>query len=159
MCTYAEGNYIETKAHLVIWMFITQIEASINPHGHAPRTLLHASRGDSSQVKAQVKSSCHSPNSTEQTAHCDHKPRVAWVFVRLLLHRRSAAGWAEAHSSRRPKEAICRGIGCRWARLAHSGWSLCVVPTAPRSLERIRREMRQAKPPARGGAARASLGL
>ena len=30
---------------------------------------------------------------------------------------------------------------------------------SPWSLERSRREMRQAKPPARGGAARASLGL
>jgi len=26
---------------------------------------------------------------------CDHKPRAAWVYVRLLLHRCSAAGWAE----------------------------------------------------------------
>ena len=43
----------------------------------------------------QVKSSCYSPNFIEQTAHCDHKPRAAWVCVRLLLHRRSAAGWAE----------------------------------------------------------------
>ena len=53
------------------------------------------------------------------------------------------------------------------------GWCAGVVPTAPRSLEWIRREMRQAKPliertrqeigqakpPARGGAALASLGL
>ena len=44
---------------------------------------------------SQVKSSCYSPNFIEQTAHCDHKPRAAWVYVRLLLHRRSAAGWAE----------------------------------------------------------------
>ena len=44
--------------------------------------------------KLQVKPGCYSPNSIEQTAHCDHKPRAAWVFVRLLLHRRSAAGWA-----------------------------------------------------------------
>ena len=29
-----------------------------------------------------------------QKAHCDHKPRAAWVFMRLLLHRRSAVGWA-----------------------------------------------------------------
>ena len=43
----------------------------------------------------QVKSSCYSPNFIEQTAHCDHKPQAAWVYVRLLLHRRSAAGWAE----------------------------------------------------------------
>ena len=43
----------------------------------------------------QVKSSCYSPKFIEQTAHCDHKPRAAWVHVRLLLHRRSAAGWAE----------------------------------------------------------------
>ena len=26
-----------------------------------------------------------SPNFIEQTAHCDHKPRAAWVHVRLLL--------------------------------------------------------------------------
>ena len=44
---------------------------------------------------ALVKSSGHSPNFIEQTAHCDHKQRAAWVHVRLLLHRRSAAGWAE----------------------------------------------------------------
>ena len=43
----------------------------------------------------QVKSSDYSPNFTEQTAHCDHKPRAAWVYVRLLIHWRSAAGWAE----------------------------------------------------------------
>ena len=43
----------------------------------------------------RVKSSCYSPNFIEQTAHCDHKPWAAWVHVRLLLHRRSAAGWAE----------------------------------------------------------------
>ena len=42
-----------------------------------------------------VKSSCYSPNFIEQTAHCDHKPRAAWMHVRLLLHRRSAAGSAE----------------------------------------------------------------
>ena len=47
----------------------------------------------------------------------------------------------------------------QWARLARRGWCAGVVPTAPRSLERIRREMRQAEPPARGGAAQASLGL
>ena len=41
-----------------------------------------------------LKSSCHSPNSIEQTVHCDHKPRTAWVHVRLLLHRWSAAGWS-----------------------------------------------------------------
>ena len=41
-----------------------------------------------------VKSSCYSPNFVEQTAHCDHKPRAVWVYVRLLLHRRSAASWA-----------------------------------------------------------------
>ena len=46
----------------------------------------------------------------------------------------------------------------QWARLARRGWCAGVVPTAPRSLERIRREMRQAEPPARGGAAQASLG-
>ena len=45
------------------------------------------------------------------------------------------------------------------ARMARRGWCAGVVPTAPRSLERTRRDMRQAKPPARGGAARASLGL
>ena len=47
----------------------------------------------------------------------------------------------------------------RWARLARRGWCAGVVPTAPRSLERIRREMRQAEPPARGGAAQAFSGL
>ena len=47
----------------------------------------------------------------------------------------------------------------QWDRLARRGWCAGVVPTAPRSLEGIRREMRQAKPPARGGAARASLGV
>ena len=47
----------------------------------------------------------------------------------------------------------------QWARLARRGWCAGVAPTAPRSFERIQREMRQAKPPARGGAARASLGL
>ena len=43
----------------------------------------------------QVKSSCTFPNFIEQTAHCDHKPRAAWVHVRMFLRRRSAAGWAE----------------------------------------------------------------
>ena len=38
----------------------------------------------------QVKSSRYSPNFIEQAAYCDHKPRVAWVYVRLLLHRRSS---------------------------------------------------------------------
>ena len=47
----------------------------------------------------------------------------------------------------------------QWAGLARRGWCAGVVPTAPRSLERIRREMRQAEPPAGGGAAHASLGL
>ena len=28
----------------------------------------------------QVKSSCYSPKFIEQTAHCDHKPRAAWVY-------------------------------------------------------------------------------
>ena len=45
--------------------------------------------------RGKVKSSCYSPNFIEQAAHCDHKPRAAWVYVRLLLHRHSAAGWAE----------------------------------------------------------------
>ena len=45
--------------------------------------------------QSQVKPSSYSPNFMEQTAHCDHKPRAAWVYVRLLLHRLSAAGWAE----------------------------------------------------------------
>ena len=52
-------------------------------------------RGGEGPACRQVKSSCYSPNFIEQTAHCDHKPRAAWVYVRLLLHRRSAAGWAE----------------------------------------------------------------
>ena len=42
------------------------------------------------QLTGQVR---HSPSFIEQAVHCDHMPRVAWVFVRLLLHRRSAAGW------------------------------------------------------------------
>ena len=33
----------------------------------------------------------------------------------------------------------------QWARLARRGWCAGVVPTSPRSLERIRREMRQAE--------------
>ena len=60
----------------------------------------------------------------------------------------------KVHSSRRQKSHMQR----QWARLVHRGWCAGVVSTAPRSLERIRREMRQAEPPARGGAARASLG-
>ena len=43
----------------------------------------------------QVKLSCYSPNFIEQTAHCDHRPRAAWVFMRLLFDRRSAARWTE----------------------------------------------------------------
>jgi hypothetical protein len=39
-------------------------------------------------------SSCNSPSCIEQTAHCDHKPRAAWVFVRMLPHPCSAAGCA-----------------------------------------------------------------
>ena len=61
----------------------------------------------------------------------------------------------KVYSSRRQKSHMQR----QWARLARRGWCAGVVPTAPRSLERIRREMRQAEPPARGGAAQASLGL
>ena len=34
----------------------------------------------------------------------------------------------------------------QWARLARRGWCAGVVPTAPRSLERTRREMKQAVP-------------
>ena len=37
-----------------------------------------------------VKSSFYSPNFMEHIAHCDHKPRSAWVFMRLVLHRHSA---------------------------------------------------------------------
>ena len=47
----------------------------------------------------------------------------------------------------------------QWARLARRGWCAGVVPTAPRSLESTWREMRQAEPPSRGGAAQASLGF
>ena len=61
----------------------------------------------------------------------------------------------KVYSSRRQKSHMQR----QWARLARRGWCAGVVLTAPRSLERTRREMRQAKPPARGGAARASLNL
>ena len=60
-------------------------------------------------INREVKSNCYSPNFIEQTAHCDHKPRAAWVFVRLLLHRRSAAGWAECmiHSALVPFFSSC----------------------------------------------------
>ena len=43
----------------------------------------------------------------KKKAHCDHKPRVAWVFVRLLLHRRSAAGWAECMIYSAHSRVIC----------------------------------------------------
>ena len=52
-----------------------------------------------------------------------------------------------------------KSIRGQWARLARRGWCAGAVCTAPRSLEKIWREMRQAEPPARGGASRASLGL
>ena len=63
---------------------------------HRKRTqaqLQHRTQSRTSRL--QVKSSFYSPNFIEQTSHCDHKPRAAQVYVRLLLHRRSAAGWAE----------------------------------------------------------------
>ena len=47
----------------------------------------------------------------------------------------------------------------QWARLAHKGWCAGVVPAAPCSLKRTRREITQAESPTRGGAARATLGL
>ena len=68
---------------------------------------------------------------------------------------RCESSQVKVYSSRRQKSHMQR----QWARLARRGWCAGVVPTAPRSLERIRREMRQAEPPARGGAAQASLGL
>ena len=37
----------------------------------------------------------HSPYFKEQTAITDHRPLAALVIVRVLLHRRSAAGWVE----------------------------------------------------------------
>ena len=37
----------------------------------------------------------HSPYFKEQTAITDHRPLAASVIVRVLLHRRSAAGWVE----------------------------------------------------------------
>ena len=43
----------------------------------------------------KVKSICYSPSFIVQAAHRDYTPRAAWVFVRLLLHRHSATGWAE----------------------------------------------------------------
>ena len=79
---------------------------------------------------------------------CLHPKRA----VALLGH---APSQVKVYSSRRQKSHMQR----QWARLARRGWCAGVVPTAPRSLERIRREMRQAEPPARGGAAQASLGL
>ena len=69
-----------------------------------------------------VKSSCHSPNFIEQTAHCDHKPRAAWVYVRLLLHWRSAAGWAECiiHSALVSFSSPCVLLeGCGRMRFPH----------------------------------------
>ena len=50
---------------------------------------------DMMAIFTQVKLSCYSLNFIEQAAHYDHKPRAAWLHVRLLVHRRSAAGWAE----------------------------------------------------------------
>ena len=47
----------------------------------------------------------------------------------------------------------------QWARLARRGWCAGVVPTAPRSLERIRREMRQAEPPRAGRGSASFSGL
>ena len=77
--------------------------------------------------------------------------------ARLLSksHHHYSPSQVKVYSSRRQKSHMQR----QWARLARRGWCAGVVPTAPRSLERIRREMRQAEPPARGGAAQASLGL
>ena len=62
----------------------------------------------------QIKSRCCSLNFIEQTVRCDHKPRAAWVFVRLLLHRRSAAGWAECIDTFRSRAIFLVPIFC-WA--------------------------------------------
>ena len=85
------------------------------------------------------------------------RARAAGKNVTEAGHARAKAksSQVKVYSSRRQKSHMQR----QWARLARRGWCAGVVPTAPRSLERIRREMRQAEPPARGGAARASLGL
>ena len=53
------------------------------------------SMGMASTRREKFKFSSYSLNFIDQTAHFDHKARVACVFVRLLLHRRSAADWAE----------------------------------------------------------------
>ena len=94
-------------------------------------------------AEIQVKLSCYSPNFIEQTAHCDHKPRAAWVFVRVLLHRRSAASWAECmiYSALvsfflvpvfcwKAKGDVSLGFGAGVAGLG------CVLPRGPGSGER-----------------------
>ena len=60
-----------------------------------------------------VKLSYYSPNFIEQTARFNHKPRAAWVYVRMLLNRRSAAGWAECMvtSPRSPHVIITTRLG------------------------------------------------
>ena len=63
-----------------------------------------------------------------------------------------------ANSSRGPKKeklVAAEAAGQTGAR----GWCAGVVPTAPRSLKGIRREMRQAESPARGEAVRATCTL
>ena len=58
---------------------------------------------------SQVKSSCYSPNFIEKTAHCDHKPRAACVYVRLLLHRHNG-GLSFVYIS--PKVKIAASLVC-----------------------------------------------
>ena len=65
------------------------------------------------------------------------------------------ASHVKVYSSQRQKSHLQR----QWARLARRGWCAGVVPTAPWSLERIRREMKQAKPPARARGSTSFPGL
>ena len=67
-----------------------------------------------------------------------NKPRVCDYLL-----GRTWPSQVKVYSSRRQKSHMQR----QWARLARRGWCAGIVPTAPRSLERIRREMRQAEPP------------
>ena len=95
---------------------------------------------------------CH--KSPPETDRLEAKQlRMCLLSKRVLKLRQKSK--VKVYSSRRQKSHMQR----QWARLARRGLCAGVVPTAPRSLERIRREMRQAEPPARGGAAQASLGL
>ena len=63
----------------------------------------------------EIKPSCYSPNFTEQTAHCDHKPRAARVYVGVC-----------ASVSPLPNGArLPAGLD------AHGKFSLCVIISGP----------------------------